>query len=76
VLEAAEGPQAVRTVERLKGDLDLMLVDSCLPGMNGFELIGVFTRRETKIKIIAASSVFKDFYLKIAETLGANSSMC
>jgi DNA-binding response OmpR family regulator len=74
-LEAGDGERAVAIGERLRGDLDLMIVDLCLPGMNGFELIGLFTRRKSTIKIIAASCVFKDLYLEVAETIGAHKAI-
>jgi CheY-like chemotaxis protein len=38
VLEAADGPQALRLAKRHPGQIDLVLTDLVLPGMNGREL--------------------------------------
>lgn len=38
VLEAADGPQALRLASRHPGEIDLVLTDLVLPGMNGREL--------------------------------------
>jgi CheY-like chemotaxis protein len=75
VLEAADGQQALAVIEQLHGGIDLLVVDLCIPEVNGFEVIGAVTRHPSHIKILATSAVYKDLYLEIAGTLGATETI-
>src|SRR5947209_20248222 len=75
VLEAADGQKALAVIEKLRGRIDLLIVDLCLPDVNGFEVIGTITRRRSNIKIIATSAVYQDLYLDIAATIGATEAI-
>ena len=75
VLGAADGNQAVDVLERRHSEIDLIIVDLALPGINGFELIGAISRRPNSIKIIATTSVYKECHFEMAETLGAHAAI-
>jgi CheY-like chemotaxis protein len=72
VLTATDGGRAMDLLERLHGDIGLAIVDLALPTVNGFELIGAIARRPGPMKIIATTSVYKDYHLQLVETLGAH----
>jgi CheY-like chemotaxis protein len=74
VLRATDGIQAVDLLEKKHGEIDLIIVDMALPGINGFELIGAISRRPNRIKIIATTSVYKDAF-EMAGTLGAHAAI-
>jgi CheY-like chemotaxis protein len=46
VLEAGTGPEALRQVEQANGDLDLIITDVIIPGLDGSEL----ARRAATVK--------------------------
>ncbi len=71
-VEAADGKAAIIIIEQLREAIDLMVVDICLPDMNGLEIIGAVTRRPRHVKVIAASAVFDQMFLDVATTVGAN----
>ena len=52
-----------------------MVVDLCLPDMNGIEIIEAVARKKGEIKIIAASGVFDDMFLDMATSLGADAGI-
>ncbi len=74
-LAAADGRTAAAAIENLEAGIDLMVVDLCLPDMNGIEIIEAVARRKTGIKIIAASGVFDDVFLDMATALGADAGI-
>ncbi len=74
-LEAANGREAVETIERLRTAIDLMIVDLSLPEISGVEIIGTVTRRKTTIKIIATSGVFDEAYLEMVKGVGADETV-
>ncbi len=51
-LEAADGREALATIERLPTEIDLMIVDLALPEISGLEIIGAVTRREATIEAL------------------------
>jgi len=73
-LEAADGREALATIERLPTEIDLMIVDLALPEISGLEIIGAVTRGETTIKIIATSGVFDEAYIEMMKSAGADES--
>ena len=72
VLLAASGGEGMEILDKRNQEISLAIVDLCLPGINGYELIGAITRRPNSIKIIATSSVFSDVHLEAAGSLGAH----
>ncbi len=74
-LAAADGRTAAATIDNLQSSIDLMVVDLCLPDMNGIEIIQAVARKKTEIKIIAASGVFDDVFLDMATSLGADAGI-
>jgi len=75
-LEAANGLEALATIERLRTEIDLVIVDLALPEISGLEIIRALTRRgETTIKIIATSGVFDEAYIEMMKSAGADESV-
>lgn len=73
VLQAGDGKQAMSILEKMQSEIDLAIIDLSLPEVNGFEVIGAMTRHSHSIKIVAASCVYRESYLKdAARTLGAD----
>jgi chemosensory pili system protein ChpA (sensor histidine kinase/response regulator) len=72
VLQAGDGQEAVDLVELMRRDISLIIVDLALPVVNGFEIIGVLSRRPIPVKIIATSGIYNDHHLEVAATLGAH----
>jgi CheY-like chemotaxis protein len=72
VLNAADGLEGVKLLEKRHRGIDLAIVDLSLPGMNGFELIGAISRRPSGVKIIATTGVYGESHLEAAGTLGAH----
>ena len=56
VLGALDGPSALREAERA-GDLDLLVTDLCLPGMDGVEVARRLRRRLPKLKVLFVSGL-------------------
>ncbi len=71
-VEAANGRAAIVLIEELRESINLMIVDICLPDMNGLEIIGAVTRQPRSVKVIATSAVFDQMFLDVATTVGAN----
>jgi CheY-like chemotaxis protein len=74
VLRAADGNQAVDILEKKHSEIDLIIVDMALPGINGFEIIGAISRRPNRLKIIATTAVYKGAF-ETAGTLGAHAAI-
>ena len=55
VLSAGDGPAAIRIMETYQLKVDLAIVDLFLPGLNGFEVIGIMRRHQSALKIVAIS---------------------
>jgi CheY-like chemotaxis protein len=75
VLKAADGLCARRVMDQMHDSIDLAIVDLALPGINGFELIGVMSRRPSGIKIIATSGVYRETHLESATSIGAHAAL-
>jgi CheY-like chemotaxis protein len=72
VLGAADGFSGLSTVDRMRDEIDLVIVDLALPQLSGFEVIGAVARRPSAIKLLATTAVFQDSYLEVATSLGAH----
>ena len=59
--EAADGPEAIRAVERFKPDI--LLLDIVLPGMNGLDVAREITRRYPETRTIMLSMHMSETYV-------------
>ena len=55
VLEAADGEEALKVVEKESGQIDLLLTDLVMPGMGGFELAHRLEAKLPEVKILFMS---------------------
>ncbi len=55
VLAAADGPDAVRLLERYRGPIHLVLTDVIMPGMNGRELAQRLVQRRPGLRVLYMS---------------------
>lgn len=72
---AHNGQEAIKTLEKKRGDVVLTIIDLNLPDINGFELIGALRRHNNAVKILATTAVYKDEHLEMAATLGADAAL-
>ena len=71
-LEAADGEAALRLLEARHREIDLALVDLCIPKVSGFEVIGAIHRRPSvALPVIAMSASFRAEYMEMARFMGA-----
>ncbi len=75
VVAALTGHEAWKILERDHATIDLLIVDLVLPDIHGLEIIGAVTRRPSRLKIIAASSVMRDSFLETVRYLGAHETL-
>lgn len=75
VICAADGVQTVDLLEKKHHEIDLIILDLALPGINGFEIIGAISRRPNRLKIIATTSVYRDAHFEMAGALGAHAAI-
>ncbi len=52
VLEAADGESAIALMDRHQGDIELLLTDVVMPGMNGRELAAEAKRHHPKLRVV------------------------
>jgi CheY-like chemotaxis protein len=71
-LHAGDGIAAQKLMDRIGGKFDLAVIDLSLPGVSGFELIGLLNQRAPSVKIIATTAVFRPPYLDVALEMGAH----
>jgi CheY-like chemotaxis protein len=72
VLEAANGREAVSTLER--EPIDLMITDLVMPDQEGLETVQKLRSRGRNLKIIAISGAASS-YLRVARILGADETL-
>ena len=63
VLEAPDGPTALRLAAKVHGSIDLLLTDVVMPGMNGRLLAEQFREARPKAKVLFASGYTDDAIL-------------
>jgi len=61
VLEAADGPDAIRVAFEHPGPIHLLLTDVVMPGMNGCELAAGLAARRPGMKVMFMSAYDRDF---------------
>jgi two-component system response regulator AtoC len=71
-LQASDGLSAQRLMDRLQGAFDVAVIDLALPGISGFELIGLLRERAPRVKVIATTGLYRPPYLEIAQEIGAH----
>jgi two-component system cell cycle sensor histidine kinase/response regulator CckA len=54
VAAAGDGPEALETYQKL-GGADLVILDYCLPGQDGYQLLREFKARDSKVRVLMAS---------------------
>lgn len=64
VLEAADGPDAIRVAAEHPGPIHLLLSDVVMPGMNGCELAAGLVPLLAGIKVMFMSAYDRDFLLR------------
>jgi CheY-like chemotaxis protein len=64
VLEAANGPDALRMVQSWEGPLDLVLTDVIMPGMSGQELSARLREQRPSLRILYVSGYTDDAILQ------------
>ena len=75
VLQAAEGQEGMDLIEKLGGEVDLVITDLALPGMSGYEVISQLTHGRKDLRVIAVSGVYQKSYLEVATVLGARAAL-
>ena len=66
VLEAPDGPTALRLASKVQGSIDLLLTDYMMPGMNGLELAARFRAARPETKVVVSSG-YSDGAVRPAE---------
>lgn len=70
VFEAADGSKTMRMMESVP--VDLVVLDVCMPEMDGIETIRALRGLRNDVKILAVSGAFDGFFLAAARALGAD----
>ncbi len=55
VIEARDGAEAIRLVEKHEGEIDLLVTDMVMPGMTGQELGGRLRRKRAELRVLYMS---------------------
>ena len=73
ILEASNGEEGLKYLERYENDISLVLLDIVMPVMDGFEVLKVMAERNCldNIPVIMISSEESDIYVKKAYDMGA-----
>jgi CheY-like chemotaxis protein len=64
VLQATDGNDALRVIEREGRLIDLMITDVIMPGMGGRELADIATRRDPRLKVLYTSGYTDDAVMR------------
>jgi len=75
VLQAGEGQEGMDLIDKLGGEVDLVITDLALPGMSGYEVISQLSDGRKELRVIAVSGVYKESYLEVATVLGARAAL-
>ena len=75
VVTADDGGQAKIILAKLQDQVDLVIVDICLPDVNGLDVVRSLAVGTARSKIIVTTGVFDDSYLQIAKSVGADAGI-
>ena len=64
VLEAADGPEALRVAAQSDRQIDLLLTDVMMPGMDGFTLAARLREKQPWLKVLFSSGCSRDEMLR------------
>lgn len=64
VLEASSGEQALRIIEERGNDINIIITDVIMPGMNGPAMIEEIAKKYPHIKVIFISGYAEDIFIK------------
>ena len=68
VLAADDGQAAMEACEKLAGQIDLLLTDIQMPGMNGVELAGSVVANYPTVRVLFISGQFEESEVEILAT--------
>ncbi len=55
VIEAEDGESALRVIERGRPEIDVLLTDLVMPGIDGFDLVNVLSRHRPDLPVVCMS---------------------
>lgn len=77
VLTATNSDEAFKAIAEKKGEVDLVLLDLMLPGVDGFEILRNIRKDEVigKVPVIVFSNLYEEKDVKEATALGISNFM-
>ncbi len=77
VLTASNSDEAFKAIADRKGEVDLVLLDLMLPGVDGFEILRTIRKDEVigKVPVIVFSNLYEEKDVKEATKLGISNFM-
>ena len=72
MLFAEDGNKTLEIYEKHKNEIDLVLLDLIMPGLNGFEIAKTIRQQDRKLPIIAQTAVAHSTTRKQALEAGCN----
>jgi len=77
VLTASNSEEAFKAIADKKGEVDLVLLDLMLPGVDGFEILRTIRKDEVigKVPVIVFSNLYEEKDVKEATKLGISNFM-
>lgn len=77
VLTAGSSDEAFKAITEKKGEVDLVLLDLMLPGVDGFEILRNIRKDEVigKVPVIVFSNLYEEKDVKEATALGISNFM-
>ena len=72
VLEACNGPEALKLCEQHRGELHMVMTDVRMPGLSGHELAQELSARYPKLKVLFMSGIQEDAFSEICSLAPAN----
>ena len=72
VLEACNGPEALKLCEQHRGELHMVMTDVRMPGLSGHQLAQELSTRYPKLKVLFMSGIQEDAFSEICSLAPAN----